>query len=303
MDQKITCLGILLALLLSGCSVPREVDPAEPAETVSETAATAAETVQPEDPASYCQFFSVGDTCQADLDGDGREETICLAVRESDGYWEGTLTINETTAALYLEEPTDVYCLVDICGDGSVQLIGVEDYGPSDDYVVNLYRYQGETGEIIWLDEISGLFSEPFFNGIPATCTGDGNIHTYDRLDVLQTWYALVTWNYVDGGLTMDKPEVYEAYDGLDGVGIDVTTLCDMVAFSDRSTGSKTQIIPAGNKLRLLGTDNVEWVEFEAEESGEALWFRLINGYFIQSDLAGGKLLPESVLENLCEYD
>jgi hypothetical protein len=322
MHRKLICLGLLLALLLSGCSATQEAEQEEPTETISAAEETPAESTEPvetefvetetpevsvepveEETAitadSYCQFIPAGETCQADLDGDGTLETICYTLPEEGEYGDGTITVNDTSATIFVEEPSDVYCLVDIYGDGSVQLIGVEDYATDLDHVVNFYRYDKEQNALVWLNEMPGLLSSDDY-GMQSICTGDGKIQTYHGLNILQSWYAAFTWSYTDGELTEEEQDVYEVYDILDGWGIDVTTLCGIVAFSDMSLDSDTRMLPVGSKLHLLGTDNAEWVEFEVQGTAEVLWFHLVDGDNVQTDLNGGSTAAYEALDNLC---
>lgn len=149
----------------------------------------------------------MGETVRADLDGDGKRETLTIATKvlqQKDGQsqWKETVlssvkingkeflkksdregsSLNVPNVVLYTPE-SEHYFLADLnAKDGKLE-IGLLDYGPSYDLTTTYLRY--EKGHLISLGTVPGFPDQD-----SSSLDGKGNVTTPGRLSLLQNWQA-----------------------------------------------------------------------------------------------------------------
>ena len=149
----------------------------------------------------------MGETVRADLDGDGKRETLTIATKvlqQKDGQsqWKETVlssvkingkeflkksdregsSLNVPNVVLYTPE-SEHYFLADLnAKDGKLE-IGLLDYGPSYDLTTTYLRY--EKGHLISLGTVPGFPDQD-----SSSLDDKGNVTTPGRLSLLQNWQA-----------------------------------------------------------------------------------------------------------------
>lgn len=105
---------------------------------------------------------------QADLDGDGKRETVTLLSRTSGTETEGTILRIEradgkttSTPLLSFTNPEGIIHILDLDSTDQRKELAISDLGPSSDYTTEFYHYQN--GALHSLGKISGLVSEMNF--------------------------------------------------------------------------------------------------------------------------------------------
>lgn len=243
------------------------------------------EDVKTDDNTEYPLLVSDGGTVYADLDGDGKQEKICLSATKDgrDAWLFGSFVINGHDYAdeIYTlgfsgyDPDPDSYAITDIDPEDGYLEIALQDLGPSDDLTTSFFRYDG-TG-LSFLGTVEGVISYGGQDG-SVKFTEPGVVQAQLRLSVLQTWWTTVTWRLEDGKLALEEKELYgNEYPN------EITALADFDAYPAQDTALTPETMKAGTKLIVLGTDNVEWVLTEGENR-EQVWLYLPQGYYIRSD-------------------
>lgn len=225
----------------------------------------------------HVTLIPIGQNYAADLDGDGKEEDICVSLEQDDyGYDRVKLTLNgeDWTECIYAEEDTRFDCpdrnfwaVTDVYSVDNLLEIAIQDWGPSCDYYTNFFRY--ELGGIYSFGGVEGMIwnSERAYSDL--SFEEDGFIHSYMRLNVLQTWFADVRYEIAPRGvLDVVREDLYQAKNPTD-----VTLLVPLTAYNGK--GGTHFTVNAGIEMTVLATDNVEWIYCESETEDWALWFHL----------------------------
>ena len=279
------CVAVL-SVLLAGCA---ESEPAQPEETgISLPAEIWQETVQeteipketpteteiadhnPGKETGFIHSYPLGATVSYDLNGDGKKEEITVHAQE---YEDGTLMIGNASVKFMAISPTGYFTVLNVDQQSNDLLIGISDYGFSDDPVTVLYAYDGEQiTEVGYYEDVTG---ENGWNLPGAVCHGDGTISAKTRFDILGTWEAQALYR-VESGVLKDITDVYyyctweERPDGWE-----VTAKAELVMYEDIWNSETEVIIPAGAQLVMTGLKKGEvtgtyWVCFEF--AGKTLW-------------------------------
>ena len=272
----------LVAMLLAGCS---SIDPDQlgdtgnpvsseiPQETVHATELpeeTESAASYPDKETGFIDSYPLGTAVSYDLDGDGTEETITVNAEECSN---GLLVIDGATMEYMAINPTGYYTILNVDQQNNELLIGISDYGFSDDFVTVLYAYDGkQITEVGYYEEITGDNS---WNLPGAVVNGDGTISAKTRFDVLGTWEAQALYR-VESGMLKDITDVY-SYSTWEEQpnGWKVTTKVEIVMYEDIWNSETEVIIPAGTKITMTGLKKGEiegtyWVCFES--AGKVLW-------------------------------
>lgn len=266
--------AILLAVLVTGCGAPEE-----PSEVPSDGPAEEVIT-EPvvrdfqEKPGSQTQFVDshpVGTTVRYDLNGDGIGEDITVRTHEFEA---GRLTIGDAVCEIWSCTPTGYFTVVNMDDSANRLLVGISDYGPSDDPETVFYAYDGENiQEIGYLSDILG---QNVYGYEGAVCHGNGTVTAGVRLDVLGTWNSVGLYRVTDRVEDITAFYQFVDWDGNPGTW-DVTAKHDITMYESESAETVT-VVPAGSAMKMVGlrkgADNVFWVLFEVPDLGKNLWLK-----------------------------
>ena len=259
----------------------------------------------------YPLVVKAGTTVTVDLNGDGTQDDVCYELKDDTSGMsysgkipqlliDGTdcyksVSINQE---IYIDNPEpDYYCITDIDTTDKMLEIAIMDYGPSDDYMTHFFRCDGT--DLKYLGFMSGMIISSFTDKSDLTFNGDGTISSYMRLSVLQTWWANADWKLADNGFEVVPQELYyPMYDD----GCDVTTLVEMYAYEKNSASSAKSALPKGTALKIVATDNKEWVLAKTSD-GKQYWIHLDSEYGQSVETSAGYLYASEVLSGLIFAD
>ena len=266
--------AILLAVFVTGCGAPEEPSqvpsdgPAE--EVITEPVVRDFQ----EKPGSQTQFVDshpVGATVRYDLNGDGIGEDITVRTHE---FEVGQLTIGDAVCEIWSCTPTGYFTVVNMDDSVNRLLVGISDYGPSDDPETVFYAYDGKNiREIGYLSDILG---QNVYGYEGAVCHGNGTVTAGVRLDVLGTWNSVGLYRVTDRVEDITAFYQFIDWDGNPGTW-DVTAKHDITMYESESAETVT-VVPAGSAMKMVGlrkgADDVFWVLFEVPDLGKNLWLK-----------------------------
>lgn len=267
------CICMMMVwMLLAGCGGQKADEPQKPAAPTAAPTEDLGYHAKPDAADGYVHSHAVGTTVCYDLNGDGIGEDITVNTRE---YEEGNLTIGGDTVEFYSATPTGYFTVLNLNTSRNVLLVGISDYGFSDDNMTILYAYDGtEIREVGFFDDIVG---ENAYGLKGAVCHGDGTISARTRLDVLGTWNASCRY-YVDETGAWDITEFYqyEDWDGNRG-GWEVTANVDLIMCDEIGNFDIKIVVPAGTQLRMDGASKSTeadsyWASFTVASIGKTYW-------------------------------
>ena len=249
------CICVTMVLtLLAGCGGPKADEPDQTAAPTENPGYHA----KPNAVDGYVHSHPVGTTVCYDLNGDGIGEDITVNAQE---YEEGNLTINGASLDFFSATPTGYFTVLNLNTARNVLLVGISDYGFSDDNMTVLYAYDGNA-----IKEVG------FFDDI-----GDGTVSARTRLDTLGTWNASCRY-YVDETGVWDITEFYqyEDWEGNRG-GWEVTAKVDLTMYDEIGNFDRKTVVPAGTKLQMNGVRKAteadsHWASFTVASTGETFW-------------------------------
>lgn len=272
-------------------------------------------TEEPDEDLELPLIVPAGESVTVDLNGDGEKEEICfIPYGDSGEYsWEfESLTINgeEFKDKVYETEfyndnlDPDFYCITDIDAYDDMLEIAIMDWGPSADYYTSFFRYDGSNLEFI--GRMTGMVYDSGTGSSDMTFSGDGTVGSYVRLSVLQTWFAPAIWRPCgEGNFELIPQELYypiqQGTPENPGYGTDVTVLKPVAAYSAADTGSERQVLTEGTTLKIVATDNIQWVL--VEQDGNELWLHLDSESPFMLETESGYEFSQEVLEGLCFVD
>ena len=91
---------------------------------------------KPDQQTQYVDSHPESTTVRYDLNGDGIGEDITVVTHE---YEAGKLTIGDASVEIWSCTPTGYFTVVNVDASGDRLLVGISDYGPSDDPETVLY--------------------------------------------------------------------------------------------------------------------------------------------------------------------
>lgn len=269
---------IVLALLFAGCGA---ADSAETKETDSQAPTTPPQVTQmptekednrPGEADGFLHSYPLGTTVSYDLNGDGIDEEITVDAQE---YADGRLTIGSTSMRFDAISPTGYFTVINVDQSQSFLLIGISDYGFSDDDMTALYAYDGTKIAVVGFFE--DILGENSYDRMGAICHGDGTISARARMDVLGTWTAMGLYRMGEAGLE-DHTQLYRRMDWEGNVtGWEVTTKTEVTMYTDSVQTSEQVTIPAETVVRMTGVKrgqlaNTHWACFEVDSMNASLW-------------------------------
>lgn len=263
---------LVAVLILSGCAPSVPAPGTEP--VVKETAAPAptTEPVVEETAATVpvqreiCQSFPLGTASFYDLNGDGSEEELFVNVSEDGGILRVDGMELETEG--YWFDPTGYYTVTDVYGTGQTLLVGISDFGPSDDFWTEFYAYDG--GQIRSVGGFDDILGRNDWDMEGAVCNGDGTFSASTRLDVLGTWFGSAQYRYEEGSLR-NITEFYRHR-----TGWEATTRCDVLLYARQSDSDSAVAVPADTKVCMTGCvqdgETTYWAALESDAFEGTLW-------------------------------
>lgn len=209
-------------------------------------------------PDQYRQFT----TYEGDLNGDGSNEVLTFTRGETaEGNPGYTLSIGETSITGVDDNLAGYFGVVDLDKGDTFKQIAVSNYGPSSDYSTNFYQYDGK--ELTSMGTVPGLYEEMGFDGA-------GNISTYVRGSILDTWFFPATFAvFGDGDLAMVEEDLayrYTPVTMLQPMDFVVSPTDSTVAFS----------LAVGDRATIVACDNVAWCQVSTDDGQEG-WFEVEN--------------------------
>lgn len=267
----------LLAVFMAGCGVVAERSDAPPAVTSCDVITEPVVHDFCEKPGSETQFvasYPVGTTVRYDLNGDGIGEDISVRTHEFEA---GRLTIGDVFLEIWSCTPTGYFTVVNVDNSDDRLLVGISDYGASDDPETVFYAYDGmHVREIGYLSDILG---RNVYGYEGAVCHGDGTVTARKRWDVLGTWNTVGLYRVKENEIE----DITSFYPFVDWEGNEsawgVTAKCGIVMYEEEDSET-TMMIPGGSPLNMMGLrrgvdDHTFWVLFEAPEQGKKLWLKI----------------------------
>ena len=229
-------------------------------------------TNRPGEEDGFVYSYPLGTTVSYDLNGDGIDEEITVKAQE---YDEGLLTVGNVSLKFDAISPCGYYTVVNVDPAQKILLVGISDYGFSDDDMTVLYAYDGsEIAEVGFFEDILG---ENSYERTGAICHGDGTISARIRMDVLGTWSAWGLYRLGEAGLE-DCTDLYHYTDweGKD-TGWEVTTKMELAMYTDSVQTSEQITVPAETMVRMTVAkrgqwENTHWVCFEVDALNAELW-------------------------------
>ena len=290
---------ILTALLFGGCGTADSV-------TMKETDVQVPEVIQQSAPVpsgipdnerkpgaedGFVHSYPLGTVISCDLNGDGVEEDITV---NADAYADGLLTIGKASVEFAAISPTGYFTVVNVDQSQNFLLIGVSDYGFSDDDMTTLYAYDG--ARIAEVGVFGDILGKNSYDKTGAVCYGDGTISARVRMDVLGTWLAAGLYRMGEAGLE-DHTDLYRRMDWEGRItGWEVAAKMDLVMYTDSTQTSRQVTVPAGTPVRMTavrrGTEeNTHWACFEVDSFDINLWLLTEETEWQTFVYCGGQLL------------
>lgn len=273
--KSIFCIWmVVIALLFAGCGAEETESPV-PIVTEQETqlpTETESNEQRPGAEDGFVHSYPLGTTVSYDLNGDGTDEDITVNAQE---YADGWLTIGSASMKFDTISPTGYFTVINVNQAQKFLLIGISDYGFSDDDMTVLYAYDGaQIAEVGFFEDILG---ENSYDRAGATCHGDGTISARNRMDVLGTWTAMGLYRMGEAGLE-DQTELYRRMDWEDRItGWEVTTKTDLIMYAGSAKTSNQVTVPAETMVRMIGVkrgqkEDTHWAYFEVDSLNADLW-------------------------------
>ena len=264
--------AIFLAVSMTGCSIVPEPSDVPSSEVTTEPIVRDFNE-KPDAQTQYVDSHPVRTTVRYDLNGDGIGEDISVRTHEFEA---GSLTIGGAAVEIWSCTPTGYFTVVNVDDSDDRLLVGISDYGASDDPETVFYAYDGvHIREIGYLSDILG---QNVYDYEGAVCHGDGTVTARKRWDVLGTWNTVGLYRVTDR-----VEDITSFYPFIDWEGNEsawgVTAKCGILMYEEEDSET-TVMVPAGSPLNMMGLrrgadDQTFWVLFEAPELGKNLWLKL----------------------------
>lgn len=213
----------------------------------------------------------------ADLDGDGKEESIVLMVRKSPNVGEvNAVELHvEDKILVYEGEMIDpMFKVVDILNTDKYLEIAISEEGPSSDFATVFYRYDGMN--LKELSKISGFLGKsPGSDNLGSVIIDhSGIIRTKTRGEILQTWF------YDDSYLLTENDELVKVKQDAYEMNTEVEVIKEITLKKAKGAEDAGITLKVGEKVMIDQTDNISWCRVTNSE-GETGWFEVKNFYEI----------------------
>ena len=276
----VMCLVVMMAFL-SGCgylaSLTKRTEVVTEPEQVTTAEEAPAESIpgdyseKPDQQMQYMASHPVRTTVRYDLNGDGIGEDITVFTSEFEA---GQLIIGETSIEIWSCTPTGYFTVLNVDDSVDRLLVGISDYGPSDDPETIFYAYDGTS--IREVGYLTDIFGQNVFGYDSAVCHGDGTVTAGKRWDVLGTWNSVGLYEVSQNGIK----DITDFYPFIDWDGNfsawEVTSKVNLLMYDPSRPDDAAVTVPAGTVLAMTGLqrgegENLYWVTFEVESMGKTL--------------------------------
>ena len=243
---------------------------------------------------NYQLAVTINSESRCDLDGDGNEDSIYYAVQgatvSADNVWDlakaMSLVVNgEEFLHPERDNPTDnfgfwmenpdvpYYYIVDLDAGDSYREIALADWG-SNDWLTTHYLRHVE-GTLVYLGSTAGLPDDH-----TTVFHGDGSLSALTRLDVMQTWSGVRTYELVDGSLQLKQGEFFQP---ILSDGWKVTLQRAVTVYDSPSLEAGTNTLqPSADPLSFPSTDGEHWVQLRCTD-GTGGWVYFSDSCTLQS--------------------
>jgi len=261
--KRVFCLLLASVLILSGCGSSEQTASADPV--------IADYSERPGQEVDYIHSHPAGTTVRYDLNGDGTGENITVNTHE---YEAGHLAIGNAVLEFWSATPTGYFTVLNVDPSGKTLLVGVSDYGPSDDPQTIFYAYDGEN--ITEVGYISDIVGQNLYGQSGATLHGDGTVTARRRWDVLGSWNTVGLYEVSENGVA-DITGFYPYVDWDGNLSTwEVRAKVDILMYDQNDFDGNDVTVPAGTVMNMMGLqrapmDDTFWVAFDVEGRGQ-LW-------------------------------
>ena len=210
-----------------------------------------------------------------DLDGDSILEQIKYEKTGKNIYdRDYTLTIGDAQKTFYIDDSNDKLYLSHMTKDDESLQILIEDYGPSSDYIVNIFYYNN--GIIYDLGDAGGLIKD-------IKSLGDGLYECKDRADTIQTWWHPRKFYISDVSMrnnefgNSDKaitPILVRMPNEIYPVGTRVVLKSNLILYRTQLSKNADVKLQKGQYATLVASDDEEWIYLQ-DDYNESGWLRL----------------------------
>ncbi|MGB4589401.1 MAG: SH3 domain-containing protein [Clostridiaceae bacterium] len=213
----------------------------------------------------------------ADLDGDGKVESIDLMVKKSLNEGEVNaieLHVGEQKIPYEGEMIDPMFKVVDISNKDKYLEIAISEEGPSSDYTTVFYRYDGK--KLSELSKISGFLGK--YPGMDTRGSvlidHSGFVKTKSRGEILQTWF------YDDTYLLNENDELVKVKKDIYEMNTEVEVIKEITLKQSKESEANGITLKVGEKVTLDQTDNMSWCRV-TNSKGDIGWFEVKNFYEI----------------------
>ena len=212
-----------------------------------------------------------GGSAELDLDQDGNKEKIQFTAT-ADDY---ELTVNDVvTQGTGWSLTGEIYAL---SMDGSTVELLIPEDGPSDDPLIYVYGY--DNGGM----KLAGTLA----TGIHDISVADGKINCRELSNIFQTVGVSTQYKY-------EKHTLISVDLGFYKMNNTVTALMEIPAYDEKNGEEGAVVISEGSSVKILGTDNKEWIEIEDIASGKTGWLKLAPDTYSDLEISGAAI-PSTV--------
>lgn len=223
----------------------------------------------------YPKLYDCKAEVREDLDADGTVDTITYSFTETEGGYQGMLTINGESFSLedygvYLFTPNEEkFAVTDIDSYYDGLEIAIMDYGPSCDLITYFFAYDGE---LAYLGSVGGF---PFMeleghDGFSMAGMVEGVVRT----DLIHTCYGYSSWRYDYGNKQLEAEEqlLYRLVpDGAHELYEELPVYASMDVTSAKTT------IPEQKEVFFLETDAKEWLLVKGKDGSKG-YVHIVDG-------------------------
>ncbi|MGI6326374.1 MAG: hypothetical protein ACOX1U_05325 [Saccharofermentanales bacterium] len=298
-------------------SLPTETEPAPSSDPLStsttETSSPDTETTatEPEPvPEIFFQPLPAGQTHYIDLNNDGIDEKLMYDVFNDYSF---TLLVNDVATQPEGNNFLDGwFFLVDLDRNDEHFDLAIQELGPSADYMVSFYTFDGE--KLVCRGLVPGTICDPYVDDVGSQeyglgtirLDGEGGLIAFARGAVLHSWYYDEPWKLVGGNLE----RIHQSFIPMHGYDPETESILpelpvelklNLPLYASPSASTATLMARAGEAASIVRTDNLEWVELRIQ-SGETGWFRLgSNPYSVV--VGDREYFSEEVFDGLWFFD
>lgn len=215
---------------------------------------------------------------KADLDGEGKEESVFLLVKKSPNGDEVNaieLHVDEKTVDYEGEMIDPLFKIVDISDQDKYLEIALSEEGPSGDYATIFFRYDGKN--LKELKKISGFLGKyPGSENLGSVIIDhSGLVRTKTRGEILHTWFYDDSYRLNEADeLVNVKQDIYE-------MNTEVEVIKEIKLKKSKGSDDDGITLNKGEKVNIDQTDNISWCRV-TNSNGETGWFEVKNFYEIK---------------------